>query len=224
LIAYTLISVEKVHNITDSVDKKGVREGIDFILKSPTICRLMFLGGVISFCGMNYNVLMPVFASDILHGDVRTLAMLRAGAGLGAFTAALLLASRGKGEFLKVNLGFASIFFGLSLFTFSWLREYWLCQTVIVLVGFFLTAQLSSGHSLVQLSVKDELRGRVLSLYLIVMMGFSPLGSLIIGWAAAHYGAPVVVSVCALICMLAGLVYTIFARQDKNLNQPVVEN
>lgn len=224
LIAYTLISVEKGHDDADSVEKKGIREGVDFILNSPTICRLMFLGGVISLCGMNYNVLMPVFASDILHGDVRTLAMLRAGAGLGAFIAALLLASRGKGEFLKVNLGFASMFFGLSLLTFSWLREYWLCQSVIVLVGFFLTAQLSSGHSLVQLSVKDELRGRVLSLYLIVMMGCAPLGSLIIGWSAAHYGAPVVVSVCAIICMFAGLVYTISARQDKSLNHPLVDD
>ncbi len=223
LIAYTLISVGKERRDEASIEKKGIKEGIDFIINSPTIYLLMFLGGVISLCGMNYNVLMPVFASDILHGDVRTLAMLRAGAGLGAFTAALMLANRGKGDFLRVNLGFASILFGLSLLAFSWSKEYWICQSVMVLIGFFLTSQLSGGHSLIQLAVKDELRGRVLSIYLIVMMGFSPLGSLTIGWCAAHYGAPAVVSVCALICMFAGIVYTVWAREDKSIKHAVVE-
>jgi MFS family permease len=221
LLAYTLISVGKEKSNEETIEKKGIEEGVNFILGSPTIVRLMFLGGVISLCGMNYNVLMPVFASDVLHGDVRTLAMLRAGAGLGAFLAALMLANRGKGEFFKVNLGFAAILFGISLLAFSWSKEYWLCQLVIVPVGFFLTSQLSAGHSLIQLAVKDELRGRVLSIYLIVMMGFSPVGSLIIGWSAAHYGAPVVVSVCAFICMLAGILYTLWARDDKSIKHQV---
>ncbi len=213
LIAYTLITARRERHL-EQIEKKGIGEAIAFIRNSQTIIRLLFLGGVISLCGMNYNVLMPVFASDVFHGDVRTLAMLRGGAGLGAFLAALTLASRGKGDFLKVNLGFAAILFGLSLMAFSSLKEYWLCQSVIVLVGFFLTAQLSGGHSLMQLAVEDELRGRVLSVYLIVMMGFSPLGSLIIGWSAAHYGAPAVVSVCAIICMLAGAIYTLWARKE----------
>ena len=214
LIAYTLIADSGTNAQKEANEKKGIADGVTFILKSPAIVRLIFLGGVISLCGMNYNVLMPVFASDILHGDVRTLALLRAGAGLGAFTAALILASRGKGEFLQANLGFASIFFGVSLFAFSLSNQYWLCQIIIVFVGFFLTSQLSGGHSLVQLAVKDDLRGRVLSIYLIVMMGVSPVGSLIIGWSAAHYGAPLVVSTCAVICMLAGLVYTLWTRKE----------
>lgn len=221
LIAYTLISMEPQPARKDLVENKGIGDGIRFIMGSPSILRLVFLGGVISLCGMNYNVLMPVFASDILHGDVRTLALLRAGAGLGAFAAALTLASRGKGEFLKVNLGFASMLFGLSLLSFAWSKEYWLCQSIIVLVGFFLTSQLSGGHSLIQLAVKDELRGRVLSIYLIVMMGISPLGSLIIGWSAARFGAPPVVSVCAIICILAGALYTVLARADKSIAHPV---
>lgn len=219
LIAYILIKDKNGNGQADAAEKKAIADGVKFILNSPTIVRLIFLGGVISLCGMNYNVLMPVFASDILHGDVRTLAMLRAGAGLGAFSAALLLASRGKGEFLKVNLGFASILFGMSLFAFSLSSQYWLCQIIIVFVGFFLTSQLSGGHSLVQLAVKDDLRGRVLGIYLIVMMGFSPVGSLIIGWSAAHYGAPVVVSACACICMVAGLVYTLWTRRDKSSSE-----
>lgn len=219
LIAYILIKDKNGNGQADAAEKKAIADGVKFILNSPTIVRLIFLGGVISLCGMNYNVLMPVFASDILHGDVRTLAMLRAGAGLGAFSAALLLASRGKGEFLKVNLGFASILFGMSLFAFSLSSQYWLCQIIIVFVGFFLTSQLSGGHSLVQLAVKDDLRGRVLGIYLIVMMGFSPVGSLIIGWSAAHYGAPLVVSACACICMVAGLIYTLWTRSDKSSSE-----
>ncbi len=221
LIAYTLIAIEPDPPSKEAVASQGIGDGIRFITGSPAIVRLMFLGGVISLCGMNYNVVMPVFASDILHGDVRTLALLRAGAGFGAFAAALTLASRGKGEFLKFNLGFAAIFFGLSLLSFAWSKEYWLCQSTIVFVGLFLTAQLSGGHSLIQLAVNDELRGRVLSIYLIVMMGVSPLGSLIIGWSAARFGAPPVVSVCAILCMMAGAVYTLSARGDKSISHPL---
>lgn len=214
LLAYTLISSDSSVSASSELERGKLGDGVKFILNSPTIIRLLFLGGVISLCGMNYNVLMPVFASDILHGDVRTLAMLRAGAGLGAFSAALMLANRGKGEFLQPNLGFASILFGVSLFCFCWSTQYWLSQLIIVFVGFFLTSQLSGGHSLVQLSVSDKLRGRILSIYLIVMMGVSPLGSFVIGWSAARYGAPQVVSVCAVICICAGLIYTLWTRKS----------
>lgn len=216
MIAYLLINAPHVSN--SSLDKRhGFEEAASFIFASPTIMRLLFLGSIVSLCGMNYNVLMPVFASDILHGDIRTLAALRSGAGLGAFAAALMLASRGRGEVLKLHIGYATMLFSVCLIAFAWAQQYIACQILIVFVGFFLTTQLSGGHSLIQLSAKDELRGRVLSIYLIVMMGASPIGSFIIGWSAHKWGAPPVVTVCACICMLAGLIYSISAHSERTV-------
>lgn len=216
MVAYLLINA--THGRDLPLDKKhGLKEAANFILASPTIMRLLFLGSIVSLCGMNYNVLMPVFASDILHGDIRTLAALRSGAGLGAFAAALMLASRGKGEVLKLHIGYSTMLFSAFLIAFAWAQQYIYCQILIVFVGFFLTTQLSGGHSLIQLSAKDELRGRVLSIYLIIMMGASPVGSFIIGWSAHKWGAPPVVTVCACICMLAGLIYSISARSERTV-------
>lgn len=209
LTAFWLIRTDKDREVVEARKSTVIAESFRFIIKRPHVVRVLCLGAVMSLCGMNYGVLMPIFASEILNGDIRTLAALRAGAGIGACAAAIILASRASGERLKKGIGYASMIFGAMLLSFAWSRTYWLSQILIVVAGFAMTTQLSGGHSLMQLAVSDRLRGRVLSVYMTVMMGLSPIGSFIIGWAAARWGAPPVVSVCASICVLAGALYTI---------------
>ncbi|HEY9785660.1 MAG TPA: MFS transporter [Candidatus Obscuribacterales bacterium] len=224
LLAFVLINAKAPEPIEEQESSGGLLGGWRFVLEERTVLRLLLLGAVMSLLGMNYGVLMPVFASEILHGDVRTLAVLRAGAGIGAFAAALALASRGTGERLKSGVGYASMTFGSVLACFAWSTNFWLSLALICMVGFAMTTQLSGGHSLVQLAVNDRVRGRVLSIYMTVMMGLAPLGSMVIGWAAGKWSAPPVVTFCGFACAAAGLLYTLVNRKVKTGSDDGDEN
>lgn len=224
VIAFSLIRVTEKGEPKTAEGGSVFAESFQFIKLQPHVLRLLFLGAAMSFFGMNYNVLMPIFASEILHGDVRTLAGLRAAAGVGALIAALLLASRGSGDRLQAGIGYASMTFGSALILFAWSTSLVFSVPLILIAGFAMTSQLSGGHSLIQLAATDKLRGRVLSIYMTIMLGLAPLGSLAIGWAASKWGAPQVVTWCAVMCILAGIFYTLSGLTSRKLSGKLPDN
>ncbi len=188
-------------------DKVYVMDAIKFVRSEPAVARVVRLAIVFSIFGLPYSVLMPIFAAEIMHGDVRTLGLLRGAAGLGAVTAALLLASRAKGGDLSRIVGFASATFAIGMLAFSLSTNLYLSLVLLFVTGFGMTTQLSSGHSLLQLAVPDRLRGRVMSIYMMVVLGFAPIGSFSVGHLAVYLGAPRTISICALVCIINSIVY-----------------
>lgn len=184
-----------------------VSDALRFVATEPSVKPVILLAIIFSLFGLQYTTLMPIFAAEILHGDVRTLGLLRGAAGAGAVTAALLLASRGKGKHLRKTVGYASSLFSLGLLCFANSLMLPLSVVLLFFTGFGMTAQLSGGHSLVQLAVPDRLRGRVMSIYMMVVLGFAPFGSLFVGNLAAKCGAPFTLSLCALCCLSGSVLY-----------------
>jgi len=139
--------------------------------------------------GMPYSVLMPIFADQYLGGGASTLGFLMGASGIGALSAALLLASRkavfGLGKW--VILACAGL--GLSLILFSVSRNFWVSAAVLVFVGFSMMTQMASSNTLVQSMVPDDLRGRVMSVYSMMFMGMAPLGAVFAGTVAGYLGA-----------------------------------
>lgn len=216
LIALLMIRIEKVENSDEESEKPSLMDGFRFVLKDETVRRIVCLATAISLFGLQISVVLPIFASEILGGGVGTLGMLRAANGFGALIAALILASRAHGRILRPGIGFACVSYGimLSLFTFSTVT--WLSVVIMLLTGFFLVTMLSGSHSMVQLSVPDRLRGRVMSIYMTILLGFAPFGSFFIGWFASKVGAPTALLVNSLIVSFAGVVYLISLVFVKN--------
>ena len=79
---------------------------------------------------------------------------------------------------------------------------------------------MSGGNSLVQVSVPDKLRGRVMSIYVTVMMGIAPLGSLLYGLGGARLGCQTITKFCACACFFTGCVYLISLRLDRKRQLP----
>jgi MFS family permease len=211
IVAIALLRVPKREKLSRS-ETQHVSEALKFVWHEPSVRRVLLLAVIMSLFGLQYSVLMPVFASDVLHGDVKTLGALRAAAGVGAFIAALTLANRGSGDFLKYAVGFASVTFSISLIAFCFSTNFWVSVVLSSVVGLSMTTQLSGGHSLFQLAVSDKLRGRVMSIYMTVMLGIAPFGSYFVGLCASRWGAPSTVAVCALICGCAGSLYLFSVR------------
>lgn len=187
--------------------KPTVVEGLQYAFKTPSVVKILRLTALLSLCGAQFSMLMPVVAKEILHHDVEGFGALKSAAAFGSLIAALALANRGSGEMLNRGVGYASLAFGVTLIVFATSRDFLLSIAVTLVLGFCMTFQLSGSHSLLQLKVPDELRGRLMSVWTIMILGVAPLGSLIMGWAAAHFGVPITLGGGAGIVILSAIVY-----------------
>ncbi|PYP90461.1 MAG: MFS transporter [Candidatus Angelobacter sp. Gp1-AA117] len=186
---------------------ENIIEGFRFVAGTGPIRALMLLLGMISFTGMPYAVLMPVFADQILHGGAQGLGLLMGASGLGALSAAITLANKktvtGLGQWVAV----AASCFGVSLILFSISRHFWLSVALLIPVGFFIMLQMASSNTLIQSMVPDHLRGRVMAVYSMMFMGMAPLGALLAGSLAHGIGAPMTVAMGGVIALISGTVF-----------------
>jgi MFS family permease len=180
-----------------------IREGFAFVVQTGPIRAILLLLGLVSLAGMPYSVLMPIFASSILHGGPRAMGLLMGASGVGAIAGALALASRQGVRGLGRWVAWATAGFGLSLIAFSRSRSFWLSAALLVPVGFTVIVQTAASNTLVQAMVPDRLRGRVMAVYTMMFLGMAPFGSLLAGTLAARFGAPAAVAVGGSACVVA---------------------
>src|SRR5215467_11424925 len=171
-----------------------ILEGFRFVLNTQPIRTLLALLGVVSFMGMPYSVLMPIFADHILNGGASGLGILMGFSGLGALMGAITLAGRQGVRGLGTWVMFASGGFGVSLILFSISRLFWLSALLLLPVGFGMMVQLASSNTLIQSMIPDRLRGRVMAVYSMMFMGMAPFGALFAGVLANRLGAPITVA------------------------------
>jgi len=184
-----------------------VIEGFRFVIDSPPIHQLMILLGVISVTGSPVSALMPIFADRILHGGARGLGILMGATGVGALCGALLLASRqtvfGLGRWVVIS----AAAFGASMMAFAASHSFWLSFAVLLPTGLAMMVEMGSTNTLIQTMSPDHLRGRVMAVYSMMLMGMAPVGALIGGVAAGRWGAPATLAGCGIICMCAAAVF-----------------
>jgi MFS family permease len=103
-----------------------VTHGFRYVRATTPVRDLLLMVGLVSFAGMPYSTLMPIFAEEILHGGARGLGLLMASAGVGSLCGALMLASRSTVRGLGRVVGASALVFGLALMLFAMSRVYWL--------------------------------------------------------------------------------------------------
>jgi MFS family permease len=180
----------------------NLKEGFAYVWSTPAILALMALAYVPRVFAVPYQTLMPVFQKDVLRVGPEGLGMLMAAPGLGAVIAVLVMASLGnrlkrQGVLLVVSI----VILGFFLILFSQLTSLPLALITLVIAGFFQMFFLASTATMLQLLVPDELRGRVMSLYMLDR-GFMPAGALFAGTAAHFIGAPMAVAAMGAIVIL----------------------
>ena len=197
----------KVRQVQRASPLANVIEGFRFVLRNRPIHALLMLLGMASITGMPFQVLMPVFADRILHGGPKALGWLTGSAGMGALAAALLLASRRTLKGLSVWVAASATAFGIGLIIFSASHNFLFSAAILVPVGFALMLQMGSTNTLIQSMIPDELRGRVMGVYSMVMMGLAPFGGLLAGLVADSLGAPLTVTIGGVVCLLAAAIF-----------------
>jgi MFS family permease len=164
---------------------------------------------IVSFAGMPYSTLMPIFAEEILHGGPKGLGWLMASAGVGSLCGALTLASRSTIRGLGRIVGASALIFGLALAMFALSRSFWLSAALLFVVGMSMISQAASTNTLIQSMVPDSVRGRVMAIYAMSFMGMAPIGALVEGWIAEHIGAPYTVVLGGCVCVAGAIVFNV---------------
>jgi MFS family permease len=166
-----------------------VREGLAYVRRQPVVLTLIALTVITGLFGWPYQVLMPIFAGNILRigsrGYTELLSANGIGALLGAFTVSLLAHREDKERWFFVTVPV----FTAAVLTLAWSRWLPLSLLMLVVAGWVLMMQFATANTLIQTSVPDALRGRVLSVYVLAFSGSMPFGSLQIGHMAQWLGA-----------------------------------
>ncbi len=188
---------------TEGMDMlRRVREGMRYVWEHRPTLYLLLVVAINSGLGMQYAVLMPVFAQNILHTGSRGYGILMGAQGVGAVVGAIMLAWRsgtplGLRQTLTVGLfltAIAIIAFGFSSsMTFSLIAQ--------LFIGAGLINYMATTNTMLQIFVSDELRGRVMSFYTLSFIGLAPLGALMVGFIGEHLGPQATVIICGALSL-----------------------
>jgi MFS family permease len=177
-------------------DRKGttvrqdIAAGLRYALGTPRVALILGLLLAVSLFVINHNVLVPLLARDVLHEGAHGFGLLMAALGLGAITGALILAVFGKSRLPVAMLLCAAIALCALTVVLAAIRSFWLAAALLTLVGLVQIVFMASCNTTLQLTVPDDLRGRIMSLYAFVFVGVTPIGSFLVGTVAEGFGVP----------------------------------
>ncbi len=178
-----------------------MRTGVSYVRARPALVALMVLGFLSTFLGLPLQTLLPVIVRQIFNGQAPEYSHMMAFSGAGAVSGALIFAWMSRhgrmGRTALIMLGL----FGLIVVAFSFSRAMWLSEALLFVGGVCMIIMASSMTSLAQLIAPDDMRGRVMSVYMVAFRGGMPLGNLIAGSVATALSAPTVLMVNGLLLM-----------------------
>jgi MFS family permease len=180
--------------------------GISYSLRRRLIRNLLITFGLINAFGLPYIVFIPVFGKDILsRGNIGVSAMYAA-SGLGAVVGAPLVTRlhRSFDEITLVKGGVMGI--SLSLLIFSWSTNFWLSLVLVFSAGLSFLVTATSINTILQIKTDPRVRGRIMSLYVFMLVGAFPVGGALLGFIADAAGMSRAMSIGSLTCLFWGSV------------------
>lgn len=170
--------------------RTSLSEGFRYATQTPTVLWLLVLLGGMSIFAMNFQTLLPLFARFTLDMDAGAYGALFAVMGAGSLVGSLVLAFMGESRpRLRLILGGGAAFLVFEVML-GLIRAPALAYPIVALVGLASMLMVNTINATVQRSVPDELRGRVMALYVTVFAGSGPLGGLFAGTVAQVLGPP----------------------------------
>jgi MFS family permease len=169
---------------------QDIAEGVRYALGSRRIAFVLGLVAAVSIFVFNYNVLVPLFARDVLHADAHGFGLLMAAIGVGALAGALAQAALGTAQPSVTAIVTGAVILTGGMILVGVTRHFWSASIMLFVMGFAGIIFMTSCNTTVQLTSPDELRGRLMSLYTFVFAGVAPVGSLLLGAIVEVLGAP----------------------------------
>jgi len=199
LVALREMRVEELTPVVKNRDTRvlaGIREGLAWSARSPIALTVLVVVTIVSTVGFNFNVLVPLLASQTLDVSAWMFGVLSASFGLGALAGALATATlRGASP---RTFAAGAVGFSLAMLALAPVHTVGIALVLLFALGLCFSLFTASANALVQLASPDHLRGRVVSLYLFAFAGLAPVGGLVAGWLAQVGGTGLAFGVAGL--------------------------
>lgn len=185
---------------------KSIRDGVRYSFTHPVIASLLIFTAMVSIFGWSFTPMLPVIAKTVFHVEASGLGQLYAASGLGAVTATILISAFSNRFRPSVFIIGGNLLFGVALLLFSMTSQIEWGLVWLFFSGLGLLFQMAMTNTTIQSLVADRMRGRVMSLYVLMFLGFSPIGSILIGFLTEHFGPTFALRFNALATLTVGLV------------------
>ena len=201
---------------------RSLAAGLRYTFTTAPIRDVLLLLGVVGVLGMPYITLMPVFASDVHKSGADALGLMMGAVGLGALIGALSLAWRKSVIGLGRVIAISTLGFGLALIAFTLAKPFWLSLLILTAVGMGWMVLIAASNTALQTLAEDAMRGRVMSLFSMMLVGMAPFGSLLAGWFADRVGAPWVVAAGGAGCAVGGILFATQLPRIRQAARPIL--
>jgi MFS family permease len=203
MVALWMMDPEELYRKAGVERSRGqVREGLRYVWATPTLRWTILLMGVVATFGLNFRVALPLLSRFTFHGGPGLYGVLASLMAVGSVAGALTAASRSRPT--QALLLWSVAGFGLSALVLGFLSSPLLAGILLIPVGFFSIAWISTANTTVQLGSTAEMRGRVMSIYGLLLLGSAPIGALLIGWMSEQWGPSSTLLLAGVSSLIAG--------------------
>jgi len=182
------------------------KEGIIYTARNKNILTPLLLLGVISLFIINYNIMIPTFSKTILHRTVSGYGFLMTSLGLGSFFAALTLAMKSTKGPTLIRLYGGALGVSIAYITLSFQTDYTVTALLLGFIGFCSISLSTSTNAVLQLESDNAHRGRVMSIFMLIFGGVTPIGALYSGTVIERFGVPIYLQVSGAIGLAASII------------------
>ena len=165
------------------------------------------LAAATTFLGFAVLTFLPLFTKTVFHEGAQTYSHLLAFSGAGSVVGALVVAWLGKFPRMGLTALLVQAVYGLLILAFAMSHVLWVSEVLLFLTGAALMVVFSTVTSLIQLIAPNEMRGRVMSIYMVAFRGGMPLGSLVSGYLATLIGAPTVIAINGVLLVVVAVYF-----------------
>jgi len=202
-----MLRVKHIPPATSGKMQDELKIGLSYVRHHSSLAALVVLAAATTFLGFALLTFLPIFAKQIFHEGADTFSHLMAFSGAGSIVGALIVAWLGKFPKMGWTALLVQAIYGLLIIAFAVSRVLWLSDILLFLTGAALMVVFSTVTSLVQMTAPNEMRGRVMSIYMLAFRGGMPLGSLVSGWLATFLGAPVVIGINGVLLVVVAIYF-----------------
>jgi MFS family permease len=190
--------------------RQHIAEGLSYLKHSAWAIKLLVMLGISTFFGLSFVVLAPAIAKDVLHSGSWAFALLLGGSGFGASISAPLVTRLNRSYDERAIIRGGMLVFAASLLVLAASRYLWLSvlSTIVTGVSFLMVS--ASIVTVLQSRVAREMRGRIMSFYILVFQGSTPVGGLLLGSLSDRIGTPATMYIAGGIVALLSIAVAVF--------------
>ncbi len=211
VVIYALMSLRVKHIPPAEVRsmKVELKIGLSYVRERGSLVALIILAATTTFLGFAVLTFLPLFTQQVFHAGAGTYSRLLAFSGAGSVVGALIVAWLGKFPRMGLTALLVQALYGMFIVAFSFSHLVWLSEILLFFTGAALMVVFSTVTSLIQLIAPNEMRGRVMSIYMVAFRGGMPLGSLVSGYFATIIGAPTVIAINGVLLVVVAMYFLI---------------